>query len=219
MIKSFFISRSLSSDSPILAVLRDQDINVRAQSLIAFAPLQFEIPRTSWVFFYSKNGVRFFFEFLKKSDEPFDQYNIICYGPVTAEYCNQYSEVKAHAGLSPEKAFDLIKSHASVENITFIRGRNSIHAVQKITDQPLQDLVVYSNRPIANLQLSHFDIAVLTSPLNAKTFIDSGGTANTYISIGNTTKNTLAEFKISTLLATEPSEAGISLVLSELLKK
>ena len=54
-----FISRALSEGSPIFDL--SQELIVKDQSLISFNALRFDAPEADWIFFYSRNAVRYFF--------------------------------------------------------------------------------------------------------------------------------------------------------------
>ena len=188
-------------------------------SLIHFRSVSFELPSTEWLFFYSKNGVKFFKERFEERKNLIAEYKCLTYGPATLEYCSKYFDTRGHANSSAKQSLHLITQHTSLEEITFVRGENSMHSVQNIANVPLTDLVVYSNQPKEGLQLDHYDVAILTSPLNAKNFFASGGRALHYISIGPSTAKVLKELNLHCSIADNPTEKGISKTLKKLLDK
>ncbi len=73
MTKSVFISRDLEESSEFATRLCAEGWQVRGFSLVTLAPLPADaIPEADWIFFASKNAVRFFFEGLgwKTGDDP-----------------------------------------------------------------------------------------------------------------------------------------------------
>ncbi|MCK6694310.1 MAG: uroporphyrinogen-III synthase [Thermoanaerobaculia bacterium] len=73
MTKSVFISRDLEESSEFATRLCAEGWQVRGFSLVTLTPLIIkEIPEVEWIFFASKNAVRFFFEGLgwKTGDDP-----------------------------------------------------------------------------------------------------------------------------------------------------
>ncbi len=66
--KKVFITRELSPESPLRQLLEPQGFVITGRSLIDFSAMNFVLPPAfDWVFFYSAQGVRFFFEGLEKS--------------------------------------------------------------------------------------------------------------------------------------------------------
>ena len=62
MTKTVFISRDLDEYSAFTALLHAAGWQVRGLSLVTLTALPFdEIPEVDWIFFASKNAVRFFF--------------------------------------------------------------------------------------------------------------------------------------------------------------
>lgn len=60
-----FITRDLTGDSPFETLLAARGWQVEGRSLVELSPLPFrEVPPADWIFFSSKNAVRFFFEAL-----------------------------------------------------------------------------------------------------------------------------------------------------------
>ena len=67
--KKVFISRNLTDDSVFKKLLENAGFQVFGASLIEFSAVPIhKIPKVDWVFFYSKNGVKYFFQGLRKSN-------------------------------------------------------------------------------------------------------------------------------------------------------
>lgn len=179
-------------------------------SLLEFSKLDFELPESDYLFFYSKSGVRYFFEYYNqlKADR---KYKVICFGPETAKYCKQFMEVSFHGDGTPGKALKIIKDNLGDHSIAFVCGRRSLRSVHKFMEEPrIQECVVYDSNPKRDIVLGKFDLAILTSPLNAISFINNGGRALHYISIGSTTAKQFEQLNISSLQSKVPSESGLA---------
>jgi len=68
--KTIFISRKLSKDSFFKTKLEEAGFTIHGKSLLKFSAIPFQkTPKSDWIFFYSKNGVKFFFQRLKDTRE------------------------------------------------------------------------------------------------------------------------------------------------------
>ena len=64
-----FITRDLSPGSDFETLLAEHGWQVEGRSLVELSPLPFrEVPAADWIFFSSKNAVRFFFQHLRSDD-------------------------------------------------------------------------------------------------------------------------------------------------------
>jgi uroporphyrinogen-III synthase len=196
-----FISRALASNSVFQKTLKAKGIGVIGQSLIQFEALSFDFSEseTEWIFFYSKKGIEFFFDKIKDSKKlP----KIATIGPGSADFLYQNYQIKADfAGSSApsETARDFLKV-ARGATVTFVRAKNSVQSIQKLTDGNLhaKDLVVYQNAPKTELEVPRSDILVFTSPLNVQAYFSKYRWQKNQqiISIGQTTAQALSEHNI-----------------------
>ena len=113
------------------------------QSLIQFSPVDFEMPSADWVFFYSRNGVKYFFEHSQGQLAP---YKWAAIGPETAELLSEYVlDVDFVGDGVPESTAE--KFHNMItdrEKVCFARAVNSQKSIQKnLPDEQVVDLVVY----------------------------------------------------------------------------
>lgn len=208
MSKSIFISRKLSADSPIRDVVNKFNEHITDLSLIDFLPVPFTPPTTQWIFFYSKTGVD---QFYKTVGKDIRQYSIGCFGPQTAQYCSKLAEVSFHANANIERAVTLIDTNILENDLTFVCGSNSLRSVQRNIRRPFPEVVVYQNDPKQmDRDIGHYNVAMMTSPMNLQSFISNKGSANTYISIGQTTAKACVEKGIKSLISKHPSEQGMA---------
>jgi len=214
--KRIFISRQLASDSPIRNVA--QEHYIKDQSLIHFSPLEFEPPEADWVFFYSRNGVRFFFENTNLELYP---YRYACMSNGTAEELSKYIlDISFVGNGKPEEVAKLFQNaRKEHEPVCFIRANNSVDSVHNLlkSDNTFS-IPVYDNQPIEVIPVDDFDILIFTSPMNAVAWFSKNDYADQeIIVIGSTTKKAVLRYvSREMLVANEPSEDGISRLLSEL---
>ena len=215
--KKIFISRTITQESPIREVAKNAVIT--DVSLIQFSSLPFEVPQSDWIFFYSRNGVKYFFE---DSNYELFPYTWACMSSGTAEELSKYVLDISFIGkgLPTQVSSDFQKMLGPNESVTFIRAENSIDSIKNIMNSNnATSIAVYNNQPKKNIPTDGFDILIFTSPMNVESWMDH----NVYkeeivIAIGETTASTLSKYKISKLLiAEEASENGIAKVLESIL--
>ncbi|MFT6333755.1 MAG: hydroxymethylbilane synthase [Saprospiraceae bacterium] len=215
--KYIFISRQLTNNSPVRKVAKGHSI--KDQSLIHFSPLEFEPPEADWVFFYSRNAVRFFFE---ESNLELYPYQYACMSDGTADELSKYVlDIEFVGNGKPaEVASQFQKVRQPYESICFIRANNSIDSVhQIIKSDNTYSIPVYDNQPIKEIPTEDFDILIFTSPMNVDAWFDANKYVDqTVIAIGKTTESAIKNhINQEVLVADEPSEHGLAIVLSVLI--
>ena len=214
--KRIFISRQLAENSPIRKAAQDHILI--GQSLIRFSSLEFEIPEADWIFFYSRNAVRFFFENSNFELYPY-QYACLSYG--TADELSNYvidiSFVGNGKPMEVAKSFQNIRKPS--ESVCFIRANNSVDSVHNLMkSENTFSIPVYNNEPIEEVPNEDFDILIFTSPMN----VDAWFGKNEYrdqkiIAIGYTTRNAVSKHvSQDVLVADEPSEDGLARILESI---
>ena len=218
MQKNVFISRDLSPDSIFQKMLNTRGLEVSGQSLIEFSAVPFELPeKADWLFFYSQNGVRFFFENAQAGILP--KAKTAAIGPATAEVVRAYSRQVDFVGDGASKttAAAFLKMAAG-QRVVFPRAANSRRSIQKVLGEKIAaiDLVVYQNLPKKKVELPGFDVLVFTSPMNAQAYFSEKKwrEGQRVIAIGRTTEKALHELGIKKVeVADEPSERGLAIVV------
>ena len=215
-----FISRKLEEDSILLDYFKSKKLSFLDQSLIDFSPVKFERPWSEWLFFYSKNGVRYYFD--QQPPQRMRSHKLACFGPGTASYLlDNYGFMPDFIGTGEKNstAVGLLNS-ASNESVCFVLGRQSIRSVQELVGEKLEatEICVYDNTPITTSNLQTYKTAIITSPMNYESFVASGGSANRLISIGATTSRKIKELNPSIAVhqSEEPSELSILNTFREL---
>ena len=95
-----FITRNLAPDSPLKSRLEASQILLTGISLIAFQPCFFPpLPLVDWLFFYSKNGVKYFFE--QTNNSLSSDVKIAAMGAGTAKVVTQYGYCLLYTSPSP----------------------------------------------------------------------------------------------------------------------
>lgn len=170
-----FISRSRDEAIDFITRLPDQVKDVHAESLIEFSPLAFQdIPSCDWIFFYSKRGIRYFFDQFAKSTMQLDpKIKFAAFGEQSSAFLNHYVRNIDFVGSSNSNstAQNFLKI-AEGQEVLFVKGVNSLDSLKSILTNHLayKELVVYNNIPKQHAQLGDYDILVFTSPMNLRTY-------------------------------------------------
>lgn len=209
-----FISRNLSTDSVFKKSLTEKGHKVFGLSLIEFSALPFDLPdEMDWLFFYSQNGARFFFDAALERD--LTKVKIGAIGPATAEVVESYDHAVHFVGDGNSKTTSEAFLHlAAGQKVVFPRAETSRRSTQKILGDKIEsiDLVVYRNVPKERVELDDFDLLVFTSPLNAQAYFSmkKWQESQRVIAIGETTAGALKKLGIEKVeVAGEPSERGL----------
>ena len=215
--KKIFISRSLNPSSPIRNIARDHVLV--DQSLIEFSPIDFEEPRADWIFFYSRNGVKYFFEGGNYALYP---YLWACMSEGTADELSHYvTDISFIGNGSPEDVTLKYVDHIKPTEVTcFIRAEHSLDSINKnIENDSNFSIPVYHNTPTQSIPTQKFDIIIFTSPMNVDAWFKKRAYNNEcLISIGNTTAKHLEKYGIKDVIVSrQPSEEAIAKSLQALL--
>lgn len=217
--KSVFISRPIQPSSPIRKIIGNNLLV--AKSLIKFSALEFETPQADWIFFYSRNGVKYFFE---NGNYELYPYLWACLSTGTADELRNYitDDISFIGNGSPEQIANSYKTLVNAEQITcFVRAENSLDSIHKRIDHPNNfSIPVYSNSPIKDTPKQKFDILIFTSPMSADAWFKNNEYNNEkVISIGPTTADHLLnKYGVKNIIIAEsPSELSIANCLISLL--
>ena len=208
-----FISRSLDSDSPLLEL--SDKCEIIGQSLIKFTPVSFSFNFDGkWLFFYSSNGIRYFYNGLNDNQrKAIQNYKIGVMGQGSSEvFYELFGKLPEliHNGILEETVETLTKNE---ESILFIKAQNSLSTVEKYIDPLLtEELFVYNNEPNHEVIIPDADIYIMTSPMNAEIYMKRACCRfNTkIIAIGETTNKKLMEYGfLLASIADQPNEENI----------
>lgn len=175
MQKNIFISRIINRNNKYWDRIESRGWNIIDQSLINISPIPFNLPEQyDWIFFSSKNAVHHFFSQLTA-----EQYKIMqskkfaTIGPGTAEILYKWIDTIHFIGdglFSDKQSFlkitnkkDIIIYPKAVNSRRYVQGQIGV-------DRIGIDVEVYLNE-ISNPIIPKVDIALLTSPMNAESFL------------------------------------------------
>ncbi len=202
MVKSIFITRELSPDSPLLQL--QPKFRVFGNTLLDFTMVPVEgIPECEWLMFYSQRGVKFFVE----QSPPFESWpKVAALGPKTAKTCQEYG-LKVHF-IGNGRAVETAEALALVargDRLLFLRAKNSMKSIQQLLHGEVEVLekVVYDNKiKTTGLSIPITDIVVFTSPLNAKAYFSKNifSEDQLAIAIGPTTETALLNLGLTDVL-------------------
>lgn len=219
--KKVFITRPAPPESVIRQRLEPKGFEVTGQSLVEFTAVPFVLPPAfDWVFFYSGQGVRFFFEGLAKSGTVLPEtVRFAAMGPGTARLLEKTDF--AGDGV-PETTAAAFAEIAAGQRVVFPHATNSRQSVQHILKNvvKLLDLVVYQNTPLAEIPVSDAEALVFTSPLNTQAYFSKHAlrAGQKVLAIGATTARALLELNIEPhAVAQQPSEEALAQLILELL--
>lgn len=213
--KKVFITRDLKETDFFKTVLEKVGFSVFGQSLIAFSKVNFTIvPDCDWLFFYSKNGVKYFFENI--DNQLISDKKIGTIGESTAAYLEANFKIKVDfigtgEPLQTAKAFIKV---AANKTVVFPRAKYSKQSIQQELGKNIvaKDLVVYENKPLSNFDVVDADILVFTSPMNVEAYFNTMVLKSNQkiVSIGNTTAKALELLGCNDFfIANAPSEKGL----------
>lgn len=216
--KKVFISRYLSEDSIFCKMLAASEFEVHGETLLTFSMVPVEmLPQAAWLFFYSKNGVRFFFQQIPLNR--IDSVKLAAIGPGTAAFLESVARPPDFTGDGePGSTAAAFLKLAVNQRVLFPQAKESRQSIQKLLSPYLTplDLVVYENLPRQDVQLPVCDVLVFTSPLNARAFFaeQRWNKNQKVVAIGKTTEKALQELGIDRIsVAEEPTEEALAVAV------
>lgn len=215
--KKIFISRSVKPSSPISDVTKDHIL--LSQSLIEFSALDFEEPNADWIFFYSRNGVKYFF---KNGNYELYPYLWACMSKGTAEELSHYiTDISFIGNGSPDEVAKSYLNFIQPKDVTcYVRAEQSLDSINKrLAKDSDFSIPVYSNQMSQKVPTEDFDILIFTSPMNVDAWFQVRKYSDEQIiAIGNTTANHLKDYGIINVrVAKSPSESAIAESLIQIL--
>lgn len=200
-------------------------LEVWGKSLVEIKSVSFKrpLPDYDWVFFYSKNGVKYFIDQLNEWElSQFQTAHIGTIGFQTAAYLNE------NYGLTADYVYDskndaLLKQTLNGAQVLFPQGIHSRKTVEKLLSKDnCLPIVVYDNAPALHYTIEQTpQIVIVTSPMNADAVIfNSILSANTIVvTLGTTTSKHLMDvYGVASCYPDEPSiDAALELVVTEFL--
>lgn len=213
--KSVFISRKLSADGAFNTILKAEGFDVAGESLVDFQAVPFDsIPKTDWIFFYSKKGVEFFMEGLTK----FETQNQLFYvnfgaiGEETAKTLEKYGFTPHFIGSgNPDTTASQFINLVQERTVLFPCALNSKHSIEKRIQDRIKclNLIVYINLPKTDCRMLSQHFLVFTSPLNVEAYFNKHAIQphQKVVAIGETTAAALRRMGLNEIAISErPTE-------------
>jgi uroporphyrinogen-III synthase len=212
--KSVFISRKLEAGGVFSVQAAERNISVIDMPLINIVKIPFSYtPQTNWIFFTSKNAIRYFFE-QGPALPAYVKYGVISessagllmkYGK-RADFTGEGVDLRSIA-----RAFRDVLGNDSV---LFPQAMDSLQTIQKqlAFTNTTYNLYTYKTILKTDFELPYTDVLVFTSPSNVRAYfskykIDS---RQTVVAMGASTTYLLSEFGVKNVLTPrEFSEAGL----------
>ncbi len=218
-----FITRPTPPDSEIRRLLEPYGYTVEGCSLVEFKAASFELPPAfDWVFFYSSQGVRFFFEGL-------DDMGLVlpasmrfgAIGPGTAAALPKSDFTGDGIPETTAKAFLAL---AAGKRVIFPGAANSRQSVQLLLGDAVESfsVVVYDNTPVSDIPFVEAGVLIFTSPLNAQAYFSKRLLlpGQKVVAIGPTTAQALSDLNAGPhVVAPQASEAGLAIAVLSLRSK
>ncbi len=194
MKRSIFISRYLPEDSHLLSYLRENDWEVHHESLIEIRLIRFEINHeTDWIFVSSSNGARILFEDYR----PTADIKIGVVGNATAEAVRSFGLTPSFIGATGDmhevgRQFNAMLAHKSVMFYGAEGGSEILRS--ELPEEQVSFTPIYKTELRTGITLPATEFVYLTSPSNAKAYLDNASLDGKHIiAIGNTTAKFLTE--------------------------
>lgn len=170
MKSSIFISRSLKANSPFQKIKND-GYNIIDLSLIDIKPVAIEdYPTTHWIFFYTADGVRHFFDTQEYSTDY--QYGVLSAGTANVFYSITGRSPKYTGNGIPKDVAENFITYEQGQSILFVKAKNSEDCVRNLLSDEMicKDLIVYKNVIKTEIDLPACDHLIFTSPMNAEAY-------------------------------------------------
>lgn len=218
--QSFFISRSVVSDSFIKRGCEANGITLTGESLIETIATKAELPGEGyqWLFFASSNAVDYYFE--QFGADSVEDKKIGVYGIATASTLGSYVDQIDFIGSegAPEQvANGFAKTIGENAVVLFPCSNISNRSIQKaLSTKNVIDLIVY-NTEEKTTKLEEHAAYCFTSPSNVRAFFNAKNVLPAHtkvIAIGPKTGDELSANGVSALIADQPHEAEIFTLLA-----
>ena len=205
---SVFISRNQKTDDYFVNALEGNGFHVTSASLIDTVAVPFQsFPETDWIFFASRNAVKFFF-----SQKPqMRNQKIGCIGKSTAEALRRFNHRADFIGYSTDTKLTgkQFAARAGNESVLFPQAKGSMRSVQQgfVKKDQVVDLVVYETvkADIQIIPANTFHILVFTSPSNAEAYLEKFNIQENQkvVAMGEATGHTLKKFGVTAISYTD----------------
>jgi hydroxymethylbilane synthase len=213
-----FISREIGEHSYFRRALEKNNIEIEGRSLIRTFPIvnkldPFYLKHIDWIFFSSRNGVEYFFN-LKPALPKHVKFGVVGRGSEDAlRKFGHLANFVGETGDIPEVAEEFAPLVKGL-TVLFPRAQDSLQTIQKslTADTKVVDLPIYETVIEENIDQTHADILIFTSPSNVEAyFVDNLlEPGQKVIAIGNSTGKKFDEMGVQYVLPYSPDEIGLA---------
>ena len=202
--KSIFISRKITENGPFGALLNNRDIQLIDEPLIRIIKVPFShTPQTQWIFFSSKNAIRFFF-----SQNPVlpaaVKFGVI--SKSSAVFLESYGKTVDFIGKGVHLT-SIAKSFRDVlqnDSVLFPQAMDSLQTIQKYLSFTNTTFNLYTYKTVirSDFELPYTDVLIFTSPSNVNAYYSKYriDVRQLVIAMGSTTQYQLSGFGIKNVL-------------------
>lgn len=196
---SIFISRDDRRDDYLRAVLTGNGFSYSGKALIETSPIPYRImPDCDWIFFASKQSVKYFFEQHPQITE--QKFGAI--GKVTADAIRHYGQRADFIGSGVDTKMTGKQFAAKVGNgkVLFPQAKGSMRSIQQqfVKHEQVIDLAVYETLKKNDGDMPVADILVFTSPSNVEAWFErfTISKSQKIVAMGDATANALRQHNI-----------------------
>ncbi len=199
-----FITREEEECQELSAALRKEGIELLTSSMIKIEDVAFPqpIPKTNWIFFSSRNGVRHFF-----SQKPeIHSQRFAAVGQGTADELSAY-ETPAFIGkhIDTRITAEDFKAEVKGDSVLFPQSEQSRKTIQRVFDKSqVHELICYRSVPNAR-KVGAADVIIFTSPSNVEAYFSKNQTFHfqKIIAFGYSTEESLKNHGVQEILIPE----------------
>lgn len=188
-----FISKSAEDASWLADFCTEQTWELQTESMISFAPMEFEIPSdAAIIFFSSKNGVRYF---LEQNTIP-ENMEVACIGRETARVLRKHNIEPNYIGDrsgDPKQVGEDFQNFTAGRKIFFPTSNASLHTVANLFPEDQKTIASIYETTITSKKIDESDVYIFSSPSNVRGFLESNkiSKGKTVVAWGTITDQTL----------------------------
>ncbi len=211
-----FISRKLITANRFQKILEGEGLLVEGWSLVTFGKIEAieKFPSSDWIFFYSKNAIKYFFDQNKNSSKKDVKY--ACMGKGTEEFLSTYGKKSSFTGQgNSNKIITDFKNIVKGKSVLFPRALHSLKTIQIGLEGvcTVYDIPIYTNVPVENPAASEAEFLVFTSPMNVEVYLKNHKIkkSQTLIAIGKSTgRKLMHQTKRKVFVSPHPEEQSLA---------
>ncbi|MET1057469.1 MAG: hydroxymethylbilane synthase [Pedobacter sp.] len=213
-----FISREIGEHSYFRRALEKNNIEIEGRSLIRTFPIvnvldPFYLKHIDWIFFSSRNGVEYFFN-LKPTLPKHVKFGVV--GRGSEDALRKFGHLADFVGETGDitEVAEVFSPLVKGATVLFPRAQDSLLTIQKSlsADTKVVDLPIYETVIEEDIDQTHADILIFTSPSNVEAyFVDNLlEPGQKVIAIGNSTGKKFDEMGVQYALPYSPDEIGLA---------